>query len=304
MFRAGLAADGPLCVALLGACARRGDALRAEAWLRRLAAAAGTAELGTRGFTAVIGALMNVGDADRAHGWLREMEASGVQPDVVSYTAVVQAHLKAGRAAEAEALLHRMRAEGPRPNALSYGLVLGALAERCDGAAAERWYAAMLADIGLPDTVAHNAVLAACARAADAARVELWLGRTMPVGRLRPDEVTYTGNTVLDAYARGGSGEEVEARFLQLTAGAEPWVSARTFAIRMRPWAYAGDSARVEQQWREMEALGVRPEACNMWALLTALARARPPRAEAAARRYQESGRPQAARRTTTSCAR
>ncbi|CAK0851618.1 unnamed protein product [Prorocentrum cordatum] len=162
---------------------------------------------------------------------------------------------------------------------------------RCDGAAAERWYAAMLADIGLPDTVAHNAVLAACARAADAARVELWLGRTMPVGRLRPDEVTYTGNTVLDAYARGGSGEEVEARFLQLTAGAEPWVSARTFAIRMRPWAYAGDSARVEQQWREMEALGVRPEACNMWALLTALARARPPRAEAAARRYQERSR-------------
>eukprot|EP00434_Breviolum_minutum_P018615 symbB.v1.2.016423.t1/scaffold1120.1/size138809/4 len=178
-----------------------------------------------------------------------------------------------------------------RPNALTFGLLIGALASHGDVCAAERWYACMRRNLPV-DLVAHNAVISAAAKGHDAQRARLWLDR-MSIAQLEPNGMSF--NSTLDAMARFAESSEeakqvevLHETFYEDPLNPQQQANEISFSILMRPWAQLGDLENVDRLWQKMEQQGIQPQACNLWAVLTACAHAQPPLPDTAAQRYQD----------------
>ncbi|CAJ1337150.1 unnamed protein product [Effrenium voratum] len=156
-------------------------------------------------------------------------------------------------------------------------------------AGAERWYACMRRNLKEVDLVAHNSVIGAAAKAGDVERAKLWLQR-MAAAQLQADGRGF--NSMLDAAARAADAPqaaydlEQEANALCSELGLIP--DEVTYSILMRAWALLGDLPNVDHLWQQMQNRGIQPQACNLWAVLTACARARPPLPDTAAQRYED----------------
>ncbi|CAE7226031.1 unnamed protein product [Symbiodinium pilosum] len=289
MIRDGIRLESLACAVLLGSWAKTAEVARVEAWMGRIR----TAEVGldSIAYTALISASSSAGDAERAEAVLDELRALGLAVNVVSHTAVVQAHLKSRhpeRLTRAQRAVERMlEAAEAQPNALTFGLLIGGFASEGHVAEAEDWYARMRCSLRDVDLVAHNAVINASARAGDLVRARLWWERLM-LADLQPDATSH--NTVLEAATRAAP-EEGESFFADLSAAGfhgMVWPTEVTFAILMRPSAERGDLENVDRLWQQMLSFGVRPQACNLWAVLSACANSKPPLPDTAVQRYQD----------------
>ena len=288
MVRAGVPVEGPTCAVLLGSLAKVAEVERIEAWMRRMKEA--MVGLDTVAYTTLITACSAAGDAERAEAVHGELPTLGLQTNVVSHTALVQAHLKSRhpeRLARASHAMERMLASAEVcPNALSFGLLIGGFASEGHVAQAEDWYARMRVNLRAADLVAHNAVINAATRAGDALRARLWWER-LEAAELRADAMSM--NTVLEAVVRSAP-EEADSFFRQLGRArvTAAWPTEVTFAILMRPFAERGDLESVDRLWQQMSDWSVQPQACNLWAVLSACANSKPMLPDTAAQRYQD----------------
>eukprot|EP00927_Polykrikos_kofoidii_P035038 TRINITY_DN29618_c0_g1_i1.p1 TRINITY_DN29618_c0_g1~~TRINITY_DN29618_c0_g1_i1.p1 ORF type:complete len:677 (-),score=64.65 TRINITY_DN29618_c0_g1_i1:19-1830(-) len=272
---------------LIRACARRGESARASAWGRRFAAIG--AALDEYGIAAGIRASFRAGDAECSEEWTKSLERSAIPVKGAARATLLEGHLRGGRLDRAEELLRAIvGSELPSTEAV---FIVETLADAADLAIAERWYSQIVQKLGGgPHLQAHNAVIKACAKAGEAARSRCWLirlkcyadGRSSPP----PDEASYS--FAMSAFARLADSLEVERLFHDMLDNGNSMPSASIFAIRMRPWAQAGDHKRVQEMWQEMLSISVEPEASNMVSMLESYGQARPPLKIAAARCYTE----------------
>ncbi|CAE7263426.1 unnamed protein product [Symbiodinium sp. CCMP2456] len=289
LIRDGIRLENPSCVVLLGSWAKMAEVERVEAWMGRMRAA--KVYLDIMAHTALISACAAAGDAEKAEAVLQELCTAGLEPDVVPHTAVVQAHLKSHhpeRLARACNAMERMMSDGIAPNALSFGLLIGGFASEGHTAEAEDWYARMRWNLRAADLVAHNAVINAAARAGDAVRAQLWWER-LEASELPADATSM--NTVLDAVVRAAPEEALVSyqSFQKVGSRREmAWPTEVTFAILMRPFALGGDLKGVDRLWQQMVSDGIRPQPCNLWAVLSACANSNPMLPDTAVQRYQD----------------
>merc|ERR1719353_1463646 len=74
----------------------------------------------TISYTAMINACARVGDADKAEEWLVRMLKDGVEPNVITFNAVIAACAKKGCGDRTEMWLNKMKRAGVPPNSFSY----------------------------------------------------------------------------------------------------------------------------------------------------------------------------------------
>ncbi|CAE7301389.1 unnamed protein product [Symbiodinium microadriaticum] len=288
LIRDGIRLENPPCVVLLGSWAKMAEVERVQAWMGRMQAA--KVQLDIMAHTALISACAAAGDAEKAEAVLQELCTAGLEPDVVPHTAVVQAHLRSHhpeRLARACNAMERMIGDGIAPNALSFGLLIGGFASEGHTAEAEDWYARMRWNLRDADLVAHNAVINAAARAGDAVRAQLWWER-LEACELLADATSM--NTLMDAVVRAAP-EEALVCYQSLKGRSRrdmAWPTEVTFAILMRPFALGGDLKSVDRLWQQMVSDGIRPQPCNLWAVLSACANSNPMLPDTAVQRYQD----------------
>jgi len=116
--------------AMIDACAKAGDRVRAEFWHRRMLARGLQPNAHT--FSSVISACAKAGDAVAASQHLMSMQEAQVQADVVVYSSVLNACAKAGDAKRAKKVFQQMQASGIQPNIIAYSSLAQALAYRGD----------------------------------------------------------------------------------------------------------------------------------------------------------------------------
>merc|ERR1719453_2503767 len=75
--------------------------------------------------------------------WFARLQATGQQPDVVTYSTVMHAHANVGDIESAERLLQDMRSHGIEPNTITFNAMLDACAKARDTRRAERIFAEM-----------------------------------------------------------------------------------------------------------------------------------------------------------------
>lgn len=93
-------------------------------------------------YTAVVDACAKAGDAARAEHWLAEMHARRCAANIRSYNALLSACAKVGNIARAEYwLTEMMQIRSIDVDVISYNAVIHACAKACDGARAEHWLA-------------------------------------------------------------------------------------------------------------------------------------------------------------------
>eukprot|EP00928_Gymnodinium_smaydae_P049765 TRINITY_DN33417_c0_g1_i1.p1 TRINITY_DN33417_c0_g1~~TRINITY_DN33417_c0_g1_i1.p1 ORF type:complete len:494 (+),score=110.61 TRINITY_DN33417_c0_g1_i1:29-1510(+) len=188
---------------VLQACARRGEVLRLEAWLRVLSDVA-SVPFGVRHGNSALLACSRAADPQRAESWLFEM---------------------IGRCVE--------------PNIYSFNIVIGACAEAADAPLASKWFDRMN-DAGMaPDASTYRSAMAAAARSGNAPLAEEWFGR-MRAASFPPDDVSCS--TIVRAYEVSGDAEgAVRALDAMLREGVRPGRPA--FDAAIRAWTNAAGVA-------------------------------------------------------------
>lgn len=205
------AARVPLSVIAYGtmvsACAKAGNAARAEWWLAELIAS-GVGKPNVISFNIVINACAKANALDRAERWLQRMSELGTRPDTLSFNSLIDACARVGDVSRAELWLARMRESETPPNIISYNSVLHACANGSDGTAAEKVFNQMLSDSVAPDVVSYSTLIQACARSGNFDGAMTWLDHMAEKG-VEPDAVIY--NSVIKVCARAGGDQRAEA---------------------------------------------------------------------------------------------
>lgn len=275
-----------VCMTAAGACARRGEVKRSEAWLRRLDDEGKEPHSSLR-FATLITAHAKVGDLEGAAGWLEAMEAAGCTAtpavhgalidagakasrwqkalhclgerpklDVASFTALADACGKAGDSAGAKSWIEAMEAAGCTPNVISYNTMLDACARKGEVAEAKQWFGRMLCMGIVPNELTYTTLIAACARRRRAEEAAEWLCQMCDV-QLLPNEFSY--QAVIDAYAKQGDPTGAAAwlrsmRKARLSPGKEAFTSL------IQSHARSGNSSGAVRWLGQMEAAGLTPD--------------------------------------------
>lgn len=298
-------------LAVLRACAGRGDVPRAEAWLEALSGA--LVPVGIRALNAVLHACARAADVKRGERWLLEIIDRDLEPDTFSFNTLLAACAEAGDVPAAHRWFARMSQAGMLADAVTYRTMLAACSRAGNAPLAEEWLVKMRRASHPPDIVSCSALVAACAAAGDPTGAERWLLRLQEEG-LVAGRAAY--EPVVRAWIVGGpekaelgraegwlwkaleAGVQLtDAALVALLASfvhAEDYVGARRVAVAMRrlgrwplpaataalarPAAAAGDFLNVEELLADLRRESGRPDAACWRTLLAAYARApRPP---------------------------
>ena len=187
----------------------------------------------------VLSACARSGNADRAEEWLRRMEEAGVKRNLTTYNTAINAFGRSRRLENAEQLLQAMPGQGVIPDGLSFKTLVDAGASAGDPVRAERVLEWMVKGMRL-GAVASNQrhsnsdcffssmrlVVQAWSDAQNADRAAHWLSVAMAEGMRMPDTLV---RQVVDAFAAAGNHSEA-SRLLSLTQKAgsssrRPWSS-------------------------------------------------------------------------------
>merc|ERR1719333_1952419 len=103
-------------------------------------------EASNHSFSSVISACAKAGDADKAEVWLNRMDELGIEPDVVAFSSVIDACSKADDATRAERIFQRMRGKGITPNIVAYSTLARPFARHGDWCKVEELEAQLRAD--------------------------------------------------------------------------------------------------------------------------------------------------------------
>jgi pentatricopeptide repeat protein len=111
--------------AMIDACAKAGDRVRAERWHRRMLERG----LQPNGYTfsSVIAACAKAGDVVAACQYLEDMEKAEIHADIVVYGSVLNACSKAGDVDRAKKIFQQMQSSGIRPNDFAFSLLAQSL---------------------------------------------------------------------------------------------------------------------------------------------------------------------------------
>ena len=161
---------------VINACARCGDAKRAEHWFQKMVAQG--VQPGVLTFNSLVNACAKALDVDRAEKWLKEMPKHNVQPDDVSYSTVIHA---CGTAQEPERAEHWMKlmvsslcSQGEKPGAFCYNSIAQAWVRAGDVDRAMHWLSEA-ERLGVEVSSASlNGVVSALTRARRHSEVEVW----------------------------------------------------------------------------------------------------------------------------------
>ncbi|CAE8585468.1 unnamed protein product [Polarella glacialis] len=172
------------------ALAKSGDVSSTEAVLEQMRKSI-RQEVSTSMYNSLLSACAKRGDARRAEHWLGAMLERKVDPDVVSYSTLIHACAKANDLQRAEHWLARMGDSNVKANSVTYNTVINACARTGNVTGAEEWVRKM-EEAGLAaEVMTFNSVINACAKARDAVRAQFWLQEMRSRG-IRPDNVSYT----------------------------------------------------------------------------------------------------------------
>ncbi|CAK0874749.1 unnamed protein product, partial [Prorocentrum cordatum] len=263
-----IAADASSYSLVISACSGVREARRAEAWLRRIAAAGedldseahllvaqvlaevgddGAAERSlarmraeglrpsaARSYSPLLSASRSKGGGDggleRAERLLADLRAAGGTPDPAFYVELLACYAGAGAWERVDACLEEMRREGVWATANQYVALVGACARARDLPRAEALVARAIAEGVQPTVALLNAVLRACAEARQPGAAEAWLARMRERHGLDPDLQSH--NLVLDACARVGNLSLAETIFQRISqVGLRPDTSSYTAVI-------------------------------------------------------------------------
>jgi len=231
----------------------------------------------------ILAAFSHQGPPEAVISWLARMRDSGLEIDRQAYNIKLKAHLAMGDLNAAVKLLGCMMRNSPGgpppPDAVSFNTVLTALAQASQPSKAEKVLTTML-DSGLEaDTRSFTGVIVAFARASQPGPAAKWLERMLQAG-VQPDTTTW--NAVLLAYANAGDCEgafrllgNFESHAKDECPNAKPDV--RSFNSLLSACAKAGQPARAEDAFFQMEKRGITPDVVSFTTLISAHARAGSP---------------------------
>merc|ERR1712149_62955 len=105
----------------------------------------------------MIDACARVGDADKAEFWLGELVRSGSKPSPVSYGVLLSSFARLGDSARAEAWFNKMQANAQQEvGVLTYNSLINACSRSHDVAGAERWLERMIENGVEADVVSYS----------------------------------------------------------------------------------------------------------------------------------------------------
>merc|ERR1719235_1731302 len=159
-------------------------------------------------YGSVIHACAKAGEAERAEAWLAEMLRCGVKANAVTCNTVINAWAKAGRLDRAEEWVSRLGNMGVKSDVITYNTLVTAYAKKGDTAMAEKWMLTMTEAGHAPNRVTYLAVMQAHSRAGRPRDVERFLSEMMR-RRVQPDERCLTALVLANEHAPPG--ERMEA---------------------------------------------------------------------------------------------
>merc|ERR1719183_1806163 len=223
--------------------------------------------------TALVDACAKLGDAVRAEKWMERMTARGIEPNVVSYSAMIDACAKAGKPARALQWFEAMRMRGVTPNEHSIAALVDACAKAGDTASA-CWLLESMESSGLtPDVVIYSSVLDACAKTRDTVLAKHIFGKMRRHG-VQPNIVAYAA--LARVFAHRGEWHEVEALARQMTAESQAMNEYFLYTqLLAYAKGKPQQAERAEQVFRDALAMGVKVNKHVFTALQRAVGRSR-----------------------------
>lgn len=229
---------------------------------------------------------------------LGEMKLAECPRNNYVYNELIVFYSKRKQAEEAEKVLYDMQSDGVWPNVVNYSSVMHAWALLGSSDRARGVLQLMTLAGICPDTTTYNTLLRAYAdRDADGAQAVVAEMKSKGVPR---DIRTY--NTLIRAYARTGYPLQAEHVLAELTQ--DKTVSEHpndvTFNSIMHSWAIIGKVQKCRSILRQMQVVGVLPDATSYNTLMRAYSEALPPDAQGARSVLEEMKRRAVPRDLTT----
>lgn len=220
-------------------------------------------------YNIVMHAYAKRGDVKAAEYWMTRMQSKGVQITACSCNTLLDACARADDVKGCEEWLQHMLRSGIEPNVISYATVIYAHARQGNKGAAESWFQCMIKAGVQPDAMCYNSMIHACSVCGHTSRAEMWI-QEMQASGLSPTVTTFTA--VIDACAKAGDVPKAEKWLdTMLQEGVE--ANVVTYSAVIDACAKAGNLKRAEYWLAEMSQRGIRPNAHSYTAVINACAK-------------------------------
>merc|ERR1740130_1531065 len=267
MLEANVASDVASYSAVINACAKSNNIVRAEWWLNKMKDVGVAANVVT--YNSVINACARCGDQKRAEVWFCQMDSERIYPAVLTFNSLINACVKAGDIPRAEHWLTEISKRGLVPDGISYSTVINACLADQELLRAEQWLEKMHSHCtpgatgaaAQPKAFAYNVLIQAFARKGDAARVERWLSNAHAAGILI-NPTTYSG--AVHAYMKAGKLEEADAWLVHMAQQKIPLPLTAAMGSpeqQATAWTKSGQPQRAAAVYRLVD--GARRAGCE-----------------------------------------
>jgi len=223
--------------------------------------------------TAVIDACAKVGDAVRAEKWMESMKLRGIEPNVDVYRAMMDVDAKACNAARALQWYKALQMLGGVPTRNSIAALVSSCAQAGDAVSARWWLSSMEASCLSPDAGIYGSVLDVCVKVNDIVQAKL-VYRKMHCKGIHPTIVTYA--SLARALAHNGDWREVEALACQMKKDGQTMNDYFLYALLLAyATGKPRQPQRAEQAFREALNLDIQMNGHVFSALHRAVGRTR-----------------------------